>query len=156
MSKIIEELKQSVIWEMKWNTEIFPEKPESEQMFDENMALAVLLASDVVFINDHWWKKDDGWPEDACKMISLNVNTNDVLTWGAADAYTMQYSDLREVYEHWAKDPTWGTAVWYCKRMKLMPQEPVAERIRAAGIWDIDGMGLRPNNTDQDNNTDNK
>ena len=142
---IIEQLKSEVYWEMTWDQKMFPEKPEKEIMFEKNIALAVLLLADQVFINDYWWMEKEGWPEEACRMPSLNLNTNDILMSAAADAYTMQKEDIKDVYDHWVKDPNWGTAVWYCKKMNLMPQTPVAERIRAAGIWDIDNMGLNPN-----------
>ena len=150
---IIEEMKKSVRWKMDWRSmkaqhpdnERIQSKPDIEDMFEEEEALAVLLFTKTVFLNNHWWKKNEGWPEDACKVTSLNVNQNDVLMWGAADACEMMYSEIEEVYDYWEKDPMWGTAVWYCKKMNMMPQKPVAESIRKSGIWDIDNMGLEPN-----------
>lgn len=165
---VIEHLMKSVRWEMSWvdtkkraaEKERTPEtqeyidrilaKPDFEPQFEENAALAVLLLADVVFINNFWWKKEGGWPQDACDKISLNVNTNDVLAWGCADAIEMDYDDLEEVYTYWEKDPYWGTAVWYCKKLNMMPQKPVADSIRKMGIWDIDSMGLEKNPTDKD------
>lgn len=168
LKDVIEHLKNGVRWETSWvNTkkrvaemERTPDnqeyidrmlaKPDMEPQFEENYALAILLISEVVFINDHWWKKQHGWPEDACKRPSINVNTNDVLAWGCADAIEMDYDDLEDVYTHWEKDPAWGTAVWYCKKLNMMPQKPVADSIRKMGIWDIDNMGLEKNPTDGD------
>lgn len=131
-------------------------KPDIEVMFEAEVALAVLLLADVVFTNDHWWMKDEKyaegpvWPEAACKITSLNVNTNDVLMWGCADACEMTHAEIEEVYDYWDKDPSWGTAVWYCKKMNMMPQKPVADSIRKQSIWDIDSMGLEKNPTDGD------
>jgi hypothetical protein len=68
--------------------------------------------------------------------------------WGAADACEMNYDEIETVYNYWEKDPHWGTAVWYCKKLNMMPQKPVADSIRKAGIWDIDNMGLEKNPTD--------
>lgn len=149
--QITQELKKLVRWEMDWSqtrpdgTRMHPDRPLTEIIFEKEVALAILLLNDVVFLNSHWWMKDEGWPEAACRRPSLNVNVNDVLAWAAADAYTMDYRDIREVYEHWERDPVWGTAVWYCKKENMMPQSSVAQAIREAGLWDIDNMGLRPN-----------
>lgn len=155
MNEQIEELKKQVWWEMDWTqvddkgVRIHPDKPEKETMFEENIALAILLLTNTVFLNSHWWMKSEGWPEDAAETTSLNVNTNDVLAWGCADAYSMKYNDIQEVYEYWEKDPVNGTAVWYCKKMNMMPQPPVADSIRRAGVWDIDNMGLQKNPDDR-------
>ena len=148
IEQIVEELKKHVRWEMNWkNTHKgVPEgKPDVEIMFEQEVALSILLLTETVFLNNHWWMQDEGWSQDACKTTSLNVNTNDVFAWGVADAEEMTYSEIQDVYEHWERDPVWGTAVWACKKLNLMPQDPVTESIRASGIWDIDSMNLRPN-----------
>lgn len=152
MDNIIEEMQKRVWFEMDWSAKndegdrLFPNKPEKEMIFKDNVALSVLLFTEVIFLNDHWW--ENSWPEEARKITSLNVNVNDVLMWGCADAIEMEYDELQTVYEYWEKDPIWGTAVWYCKKQNLMPQKPVAEEIRKMGIWDIDNMGLQNNPTD--------
>ncbi len=157
-TEIIEAMKSKVRWEYD-RTDLkkrYPERediqsqPDKEMMFEDEIALAILLYAGVIFTNDHWWMKEEGWPEDACKVVSLNVNQNDVLMWGCADAHELKHSQIQEVYEYWEKDPHWGTAVWYCKEMNMMPQKPVADSIRKGGIWDIDNMGLAKNPTDGD------
>ncbi len=153
---IIEAMKKQVRWThdcRQWkannpDNERIQSFPDMEEMFETDIALAVLLFAEVVFTNDHWWASD--WPEEAKKITSLNVNTNDVLMWGCADACEMKHSQIEEVYTYWEKDPSWGTAVWYCKEMNMMPQKPVADAIRKAGIWDIDNMGLQKNPSDGD------
>lgn len=147
---LIEQMKRAVRWEMDWRSmkkscpdnERIQSKPDIEVIFEKEVALAILLMAKVIFTNDHWWTKDEGWPEAATKITSLNVNQNDVLMWGAADAHELMYSEIQEVYEYWEKDPMWGTAIWYCKKMDMMPQKAVADMIRKDGIWDIDNMGL--------------
>ena len=57
----------------------------------------------------------------------------------------MLNSELRELYDHWEKDPSWGPAVWCCKKRNEMPQKPVYDMIQAAGIWDLESMYLKPN-----------
>ena len=51
-----------VYWLMTWGKQ-FPDKPETEMMFEEGQALARLLAEEVIFLNSHWWEKD--WPSRA-------------------------------------------------------------------------------------------
>lgn len=115
--------------------------------FEENIALAALFAAGVVFINNFWWKEKEGWSKEATECISINVNLSGVICWGFDDATTLKYSELEDLYEHWLKDPTYGSSVWYCKRIGLMPQPPIANAIRESGLWDIDSMGLKPNPT---------
>lgn len=134
-----------------------PEGVSEEMIFEENEALAHLLAEDKVFINSHWWMKEEelgedekhkAWPEEACKTFSINVNCNDVFAWGCADAEEMMESDLEEVYEHHHKDPNWGTAVWCIKKRGELPQRPVYDAIMKAGVWNLDEMGLQENRYD--------
>lgn len=116
---------------------------DDEVYFEPTEALAILLLEEVVFLNDHWWEKE--WPEAAQKTISINVNVNDVFAWACGDAEGLDYSELESLYDHWVKDRTWGPAVWCCKKRNMMPQKPVAKAIKVAGIWDLESMGLEPN-----------
>lgn len=127
-------------------------KYKDETIFDENIALAILLLDEQIFLNSYYWKsknyddrQEEAWPESACEVTALCLNTNDVLMWGCADAIPIEYSELRDIYDHWEKDHYWGTAIWYCKKLNMMPQKVVADHIRKMGIWDIDNMGLNKN-----------
>lgn len=104
--------------------------------FSEQLALAVLLHESVIFLNDHW--RHESWPSEAKAVISLNVNCSDVFAWGCADAEEVPYRELSGLYHHWEKDAMWGPAVWCIKKRKARPQSPVEQRIRDAGIWDMD------------------
>jgi hypothetical protein len=149
---------EHIRWEMDWTqtkpdgTRLYPDKPDKETVFDEEAALAMLLACEVVFLNTHWWKadpkftKEDLWSESAANTFSINVQCNDVFAWASADAEEMFHEDIESVYTHWEKDPYWGPAVWCIKKRNLMPQKPVYEAIMKAGIWNLDTMGLQPNN----------
>lgn len=145
--------KHNVRWEMDWSqlddagNRKYPDKPLKEIVFAEDMALALLIASDVFVLNNHWWKADpkytdEVWSEEASKTFSISVLCNDVFCWACADAEEMFFEDLESVYDHWEKDPLWGPAVWCIKKRKLMPQKPVYEAIMNAGIWNLDEMGL--------------
>lgn len=120
--------------------------PREKVVFDKEAALALLLINKVVFLNDHWW--EDEWPDRAKKVTSLNVNCNDVFAWGCADAEEMPHSELEAVYRMWRKDPAWGTAIWCMIQRNQMPQKPVEDIIRKAGIWELDKLGLGKNTQD--------
>lgn len=122
----------------------------SEEVFEEELALATLLLSGQVHLNEHWW--EDSWPEAAKATFNISVNCNDVFAWGCSDSESMRYSDLREVYDHYAKDPEFGLAIWCMKKRKELPQQPVAKIIAEKGLWDIEKIkkefGLRNNHYD--------
>jgi hypothetical protein len=146
---------EDVEWTMNWSnplpdgTELFPDKPRTEQMFEPVFALAHLLINEVLILNTHWWEKD--WPEAARKVTAMAVNCSDVFAWGCADAETLYHDDIEPLYRLWQKEPVWGPAVWCMIRRKELPQPPVAEPMRAAG-WDLAALaaehGLEPNRYD--------
>lgn len=136
---IIEHLKTQAIWDYESSD------GETKTIKETNIMLAILLLDEKVFTNEHWW--EDDWPEEAKKTTSLNVNCNDVFAWGCADAEEMRQSEIEDVYEHWLKDRYWGVDVWCIKKRKTMPQGPVEEKIRKAGIWDLDALAKEHNFT---------
>jgi hypothetical protein len=113
---------------------------KNEVEFNEELAIAVLLIEEVLFCNDHWWMKD--WPDEAKDRTSLNVNCNDVFAWGCSDAETLPHSQLENLWHMWRKDPEWGPAIWCMQQRRKMPQKPVEDRIKKAGIWDLKSMNL--------------
>ena len=142
-----------IYWDMHWHTSkrpdgslLFPDKPETERHFEEDRALARLIAEEVCSTNEHWWKKD--WPEEARKTFAIFVNCNDIFAWGCADAEPLQHDEIQDLYDHWIKDRNLGPAVWCCKKRRQMPQAPVRKAIEAAGIWNLSEMGLEPNGYD--------
>jgi len=108
------------------------------EIFNEELALASLLMNDAVSLNQHWW--EENWPEEARMTFAISVNCNDIFAWGCADGEDIKYQDLRSVYEYWSKDPDWGIAVWCIVKRREMPQRPVEQRIRDAGLWDMDAL----------------
>jgi hypothetical protein len=122
----------------------------TKNSFDQGRALAAMLLAEAIFLNSNWWFSS--WPDEAKKTVALCVNTNDVFAWGCADAENITYDQIEEVYRYWAKDPQWGTAIWAIINAKELPQRPVADSIRKAGIWDLDALtaehGLRANHYD--------
>lgn len=133
--------RRRIIWEAEYDD------GKKETIFDNELALAALLMSGAISVHNHWWRKD--WPAEARLATSLNVNCSDVFAWGCSDAEEMSYPDIRAVYDHWQKDPSWGTAVWCMIKRKEMPQRPVQKQIEDGGKWDIEALrqthGLRSN-----------
>lgn len=134
-----------VYWTMTWGKK-YPDKPETERMFEDDKALARLLAEGVVFLNSHWWEED--WPERAKKITSLNVNCNDIFAWGCADAEEMEYDELQGLYDLWFADRTWGAAKWCASKRKQQPQPPVIASMKKAGVWDASMEALAANTQD--------
>ena len=120
----------------------YPEK----MVFQTSYALAVLIANEVVLLNNFWWRKD--LPEDLKGITSMAVICNDVFAWGCADDEDMRHDDIEPLYRMWLKDQSWGPAVWCIKRRNQIPQKPVEDRIRKEGIWDLDSLGVGPNTQD--------
>lgn len=157
-----------VEWEMDWGANPPQGRPQKEPIFEQAMALAHLIMNEVVYINSHWWKHYDleqdpetkkiksvpsqnpEWSAKDSELISVHVECNDVFAWGSADAEDLPYKEIKKLYQMWKKDPTWGSAIWCMQRRNQMPQGPVEKRIREAGIWDLDSMGLEPNAYDKE------
>lgn len=125
------------------DSEILVRYKDGEPLND-NM-LAILLINEVVILNNFWWKTD--WPKDAQEATSLAVVCNDCFSWNSADAEPMTVFDIQDAFEHWEKDPNWGSYVWCIKKRNTMPQKPVYDEIMKIGIWDLDAMDLMPNPT---------
>jgi hypothetical protein len=133
--KIICEIRQGQV-ELEYDKD----KPKE---FDDGVALAVLLAKEVVFINDHWWLKD--WPKEAQKTFSVNVNCNDVFAWGCAAAEEMFIGDIEEVYRYWEKDNDCGPAVWCMIKRREMPQAPAIKYIEKSGVFNVEELRVKHN-----------
>lgn len=127
-------------WIMPWSTYLkqdgsrqYPDK-EDEICFENDQAIAILLAKEVVFLSNNSWRKDI--PESERQKISIHVICNDVFAWGCADCEELPYNEIENLYEFWLKDNIWGPAMWCIKQRKEMPQDPVAQRMKKAG-WDL-------------------
>jgi hypothetical protein len=135
---------KDVYWDLEYeDNPIFKEKANTiSHEFEETKALACLLLDDVVFINEYWWKTD--WPREAKKSFAIAVNTNDCFCYGS-DATDVKYHELKDLYDHWIKDPCWGPIVWAAKKENLMPLPRITVSIKESGIWDLSTMNLKEN-----------
>jgi hypothetical protein len=136
---------EDVIWTMTWGPK-YPDKPPTEEIFEADKALAVLLAEDVIFLNSNWW--EDDWPKKAREQCCLCVNCNDVFAWGCADAESALYDDIEPLYRAWLADPTWGPTKWCIRRRNQKPQGPVEKAMRAVGVWDAEMDAIGENTMD--------
>jgi hypothetical protein len=114
---------------------------------NENFALAHLLINEIIFINSYWFKEE--WNETDKTIIAICVNCSDIFAWGCADAEKLPHNEIQNLYEHWIKDPSWGSAVWCMKIRNELPQKPVYDMIMEEGIWDLDKMNLDKNKYDE-------
>lgn len=124
----------------------FEIKGEQVVDFDDGAALAILFDEEIVFVNSPWYRTD--FPEEARKRANIHVICNDIFAWACSDAETLDMADIQDLYNHWLDDRSWGVALWCCKKRGDMPQAPVADAMRKAGI-DIDSLGLMPNGYDE-------
>ena len=115
------------------------DEPDKGKLYPciDNM-LALLLLKEVVFLNSHWREKE--WPEKAREQPAICASCNDVFSWGLADSEVVSYYEIETVFEHWLKDPKWGTAVWCIKKREKLPQPSVYFEIQKGGIWDLEKL----------------
>lgn len=105
--------------------------PPDDREFDENAALAVLFANNVLFLNGFF----RGGKGD--KMAAqIYVMCNDVFAWGTSDLEPMSLGDLEDVYKAYAANEWDGVIRWCCIHRNVKPQLPVEEAMRKAGVWD--------------------
>jgi hypothetical protein len=107
---------------------------ESKYFNEPEDYLKYLLCEGEIIINNGWWDKE--WPED---RITVAVLCNDIFAWGCSDAEEVLCGELEEVARAHMKDPIWGIPAWCIKKRKMMPQEPVAKAMTAAG-YDLNSI----------------
>ena len=88
----------------------FPVRDEDGDPIFENM-MAELLLSSWVIVNNHWWKRKDGWNPEQCDTMSFSIITNDIFIPGA-DAYEFTFSQILEVYLAWESNGYDGLIEW--------------------------------------------
>jgi hypothetical protein len=133
-----------------WQLRSKPDADDPDGEVQTDAALAIMLLNEAVFSCPHRTTAvGDEVPPEA---TALFATCNDVFMWGCSDLEEMRHDQIAEVYGFWEKDPTWGTAVWCMIQRRELAQRPVLERIRKAGIWNVDSLasehGLRPNHYD--------
>jgi hypothetical protein len=103
--------------------------------FEVNDVLALLLSEGVIFVNDHWWRKD--FNEEQKQLFSINVNVNDGFAC-CADCEEIGYNELEDLFNHWEKDFEYGPLVFVAKKRKMLPLKYWCGIINNLGIWNIE------------------
>lgn len=116
-----------------------------EEVCQEEPALAQLLAAGELFANGRKYL-ECGEPADETTV--LFVQCNDIFAWGCADAESLPFDEIGNLYRMWHADKSWGTAKWCALRRKQQPQGPVIQRMKQDGSWDEMMESLGPNTMD--------
>lgn len=134
---------------------------EHPEWCSEELMLAQLLIDDVIFLNSvHWMfdfyeqtgeKQENGFPKYKLKdgIDKKNdsfcgfVCCNDIFAWACSDGENISNHELRDLYEMHMKNPSWGSAIWCIIKRNQMPQKPVLDDMKQAGVWDLFEMDKR-------------
>lgn len=115
---------------------------------DEELALACLLAADVLFINVINISSGSIPEFTTC----VYVDASDIFMWGCADAESITSNDhenpseIIELYKLWKENEVWGRVKWLCFKRDIQPQRPVKDLMIKANYWDegLDKLPLNP------------
>lgn len=105
--------------------------------------LKILLDTGDLFVSSNWGNTH--WPVDAQRTFSFALNMNDTFAYASADCQEMYFDQLEEVYAYWLAGGGTGLMVWSMKERGEWPIQPVLERIRRGGVWDVDQLGIGKN-----------
>ncbi len=104
------------------------------EYFDDETALALLLASDVIFANSRKYfcpvRK-----ELQSETIVLFVNCNDTFNH-AGDAEPITLNELPDLFRMFMKDKYDGVIKWVCKKRNLKPLQKIIKIMKEEGNWE--------------------
>ena len=112
--------------------------PGPNRFFLKREALRKLLESGNLFVNyvPYPYAEDDGLPPET-QTITLYVNANDLFTWACSEGVPIgSNTELEQLVNMHLKEPGHGASKWCCIKRNMKPQNPVAEQMRKAGVWD--------------------
>lgn len=114
---------------------------DGKEHCNEEQALAVLLADEVLFCNERktvfqWNEKDPIEIEPPTTV--LFVMCNDLFYWGTADGERLPNDEIGRLYKMHVADKKWGASKWCCLRRNLRPQVPIVEDMKKEGAWDAE------------------
>lgn len=104
-----------------------------DPVFDQDLAIARLIAEGVLILNTHWW--EETWPKEAQETVSLGVDCSDFFSPASADAEEILYSEIQELYDLWAENTFWGPLKWCAVRRNARPMPSVVKDMLEAGVW---------------------
>lgn len=111
--------------------------------FDEELGLAVLLAEEIVFVNE--FDISRGGKGFGSSTI-IFVNASDVFMWACAAGRNLLRSEIQHLYELWRDDPQWGRIKWCCIDADTQPQKAIRKDMQKVGVWDetMEKLGKNP------------
>ena len=102
--------------------------------------LAIFLAQGCMRVEHHAYLMNPSRPPKHWafgQTLTVTVNSNDVLYWGvAAHADIADAAALRQLYELWSQDPSWGTFKYACWEANMQPQPPWQDMLKEQDAWD--------------------
>lgn len=107
---------------------------QGKRHFSRERALSTLLLEEVIYINDHRWRKY--WPWEAQRTTSLSVQCGDFFDYACSDVEEVSVSQLQELYDMWMEDRKWGAKKWCALRRWKLPLPSIAAEMKACGAWD--------------------
>ena len=131
----------------EFNEPVIAVEEEGYRYFSREYAIAQLLIAEAISLNTNHWRT--GWTDEAKSSWCFLTNPGDVFQWGGSASDSLLYNEVESYYNYWLKDPVWGPAIFHIIKEGEMPQGPVENAIRKAGIWDLDALrtehNIRPN-----------
>lgn len=127
-------------------------------IFEEDFALALMLANEVVYTRSFWYKKhilkfpgdtqvtiDARWTSAESKLIDVVVNCSDIFERGAADSESLPFEQIEKLYRLWQAHHVWGPAQWCAIQRQRAPHPQIVQEMRADGAWSAEMEALPVN-----------
>lgn len=108
---------------------------KTEHWFDEDTALAILIAEGVCFVSGQDYVAPWSNTDKTCAVV---VNCNDVFYWASGDAEPLPNSQIEKLYRMWKANKDWGSIKWCCLHRNLRPQVPIVRDMKKDGFWDAE------------------
>ncbi len=115
---------------------------DGKEYVNEEAALAILLADDVLFCNAFDIVRDG---KEMGHTTVLFVNCNDMFAWACADAESFANEDIGPLLKMHLADKKWGSSKWCMIHRNEQPQLPVAKDMKKDGAWGPEMEALQPN-----------
>jgi len=117
-------------------------------IFEEDVALALLLINEVVIIKSYWRMTHSinaldqtqpianaRWTEAESRLIDVSVNCSDIFDRAAVDAEPLPFDQIPKLYNMWRADQTWGPAQWCALQRQQLPHPQIIREMRADKAW---------------------
>jgi hypothetical protein len=114
-----------------------------EEYYNENLALACLLAADVCFLNNvDLSKQHPGYYKKPTWTTCVYVNCNDTFDYASADGECITNNDgdadseIISLYKMWKENEMYGPVKWAALKRGIRPLKELVQRMKDANYWD--------------------